>query len=110
MTAWVRAGRTRRCSSFATGACVAALIVPLVALAGASRDIERSGEYQNKCSFHYGELEKDARALAADFCANLGGVQSLARFELSEDIIRVNEFSKKYSCTVRTQVTCYAAN
>lgn len=78
------------------------------ALAGATHDLVQSAVYFDECSNHFDQLEHDAREAATDFCANLGGIDDIDPFEHDEEIIRENEFSKKFSCTVRGRVECYA--
>jgi hypothetical protein len=78
------------------------------ARAGATRDLEQSAVYFDECSGHFGQLEHDAREAARVFCAELGGIEDLEPFVQDEEIVRVNEFSKKYSCTVRGKVKCFA--
>jgi len=86
-----------------------ACLIPLPAAAGTTKALEQSAVFLDSCGTHYGQLEHDARQDAFDFCANLGGVDEYAPFEQSEEIIRENEFSKKYRCTVTGEVECYAS-
>jgi len=82
-------------------------LLATTASAGGTKDLEQSEVYLNDCSSHFGQLEHDARQVARDFCAELGGIDQLEPFAQSEEIIRENEFSKKYRCTVRSRVECY---
>lgn len=78
------------------------------AVAGATKDLEQSGVYLDACPSHFSQLEHDAREVAREFCAELGGVDEFEPFEQSEEIVRENEYSTKYRCTVRGRVACYA--
>lgn len=85
------------------------LATPTAGLANAGQPLEQTGTYLDSCSFHYGQLESDARQAARDYCGDLGGIRSIDDFEHREEIVRENEFSKKYRCTVTSRVACYAA-
>lgn len=76
--------------------------------AGATQELEQSARYHEACSHHYSQLEHDAQEVARDFCSNRGGIRSVAPFEHDEELIRINEFSKAYRCTVKSRVECYA--
>ena len=94
----------------AAAALVAVLAWPFgTAMAGATHDLEQSATFLDQCAFHFGQLESDARQAGRDFCSNLGGVQSIDDFEHHEELVRENEFSKKYHCTVTSRVECYAS-
>jgi hypothetical protein len=111
-TTGVISGRRAKRSSITAAARMLAGIASIcllatAATAGASKDLEQSEIFLNDCSSHFGQLEHDAREVARDFCADLGGVDQLEPFAQSEELIRENEYSEKYSCTVRSRVECY---